>query len=273
MLLSITHRTSYRYDPAAQGVALRLKMHPVSNPAQTVSAWTVTVNGEPTTARIVNGYGDEESIWTSRNLLETVDVVASGVVETRDVAGVLRGVHSTARPAMFLRGTPLTEPDEAIRELAANAVGDRTGLDAAHALAASVTEAVEYRKDVTGANTTAAEALLLGAGVCQDYAHLLIAAARAQGAAARYIVGYLYVGEGEEADFPDATASHAWAEIWVDGLGWVGFDPSNAICPTDRYVRLACGLDAPDAAPLRGAIMGASEEILETEVQVAQAQQ
>ncbi|MEL6795044.1 MAG: transglutaminase family protein, partial [Pseudomonadota bacterium] len=134
-------------------------------------------------------------------------------------------------------------------------------------------EAGLFRQGVTDAATTASDALKLGAGVCQDHAHVLIAAARSQGAAARYVVGYLYVGDGEEAEFPDATASHAWAEIWVDGLGWVGFDPSNGICPTERYVRLACGLDAPDAAPLRGAVTGVTDETLEAEVQVVQAQQ
>lgn len=273
MRLSITHRTHYRYDPAAQRLALRLKLHPYDNPAQKVLSWGVTVNGQSPMSRIVNGFGDAESVWTSQIPLVEVEVLAKGVVETKDVHGVLRGQKQDARPAVFLRGTDLTEPDEAIRDLAATAVADKTGIEAAHALANAVTEAVAYRQGVTGADTTAAEALNLGAGVCQDHAHVLIAAARAQGAAARYVVGYLYVGEGEEAEFPDATASHAWAELWVDGLGWVGFDPSNGICPTDHYVRLACGLDAPDAAPLRGAVTGATDETLEAEVQVVQAQQ
>lgn len=273
MKLSITHKTVYRYDPAAQRVALRLKLHPTDNPGQTVQSWSVTANGAPTMAKITNGYGDGESIWITTEPTETVEVIASGVVETKDVNGVLRGQKTAARPAMFLRSTPLTEPDEAIRELAAGAVGLKTGLDAAHALANAVTEQVEYRQGVTNADTTAAEALTIGAGVCQDHAHVLIAAARAQGAAARYVVGYLYVGEGEEDEFADATASHAWAEIWVDGLGWVGFDPSNGVSPTERYVRLACGLDAPDASPLRGAVAGATSESLEAEVQVVQSQQ
>ncbi|MEO1613679.1 MAG: transglutaminase family protein, partial [Pseudomonadota bacterium] len=250
MRLSITHRTRYRYDPAASRLALRLKLRPRDNPAQTVRHWSVTVNDAAPMAEIVNGFGDAESVWTSQIPLVEVEVLAKGVVDTKDVSGVLRGQKQEARPALFLRGTDLTQPDEAIRDLAATAVTEKTGLEAAHALANAVTEAVTYRQGVTDAATTASDALKLGAGVCQDHAHVLIAAARSQGAAARYVVGYLYVGDGEEAEFPDATASHAWAEIWVDGLGWVGFDPSNGICPTERYVRLACGLDAPDAAPL-----------------------
>lgn len=274
MLLSITHRTVYRYDPPAARCALRLKLHPSNSPGQEVRSWSVTVNGEPTSARITNGYGDDESIWLCHHPTEEVEVIAAGEVSTTDMAGVLRAQALTARPAMFLRGTELTEPDVAIRKLAKKAVGDKTGLDAAHALAVAVGEALEYKPDVTDAATTAAEALKLEAGVCQDYAHVLIAGARALGAAARYVVGYLYVPPAEaEETIVSATETHAWAEIWVDGLGWVGFDPSNGVCPTDHYVRLASGLDAPDAAPLRGTVMGAPEESLEAHVQVVQTQQ
>ena len=273
MLLSITHRSTYRYEPAAQRVALRLKLHPADSPGQRIDTWSVLVNGEAPTARIVNGYGDAETIWLTQSPVEIVEVVAAGEVETTDVNGVLRAPSTAARPAMFLRGTPLTEPDEAIRDLAAEAVGDKTGVEAAHALADAVRAAVDYRPGVTNAATTAAEALKIGAGVCQDHAHVLIAAARARGAAARYVVGYLYVGDDETEDFAVATETHGWTEIWVDGLGWVGFDPSNGVCPTDRYVRVACGLDAPDAAPLRGAVTGGADEKLEAEVQIVQAQQ
>lgn len=273
MLLSITHRTAYRYEPTALRAALRLKLHPQDTPGQTVRSWSVTVNGEPTTARIVNGYGDVESIWLSHGPVDGMEVIASGEVETTDVSGVLRAPSTAARPSSFLRGTAKTQPDDAIRELALAAAGDRTGLDAAHALSQAVDEAIDYRPGVTDASTTAAEALRLGAGVCQDHAHVLIAAARALGAAARYVVGYLFVGEGEETEFPIAAETHAWVEIWIDGLGWVGFDPSNGVCPTDRYVRLSCGLDAADAAPLRGSITGAPDETLEASVAVVQSQQ
>lgn len=274
MLLSVTHRTIYRYEPAAARCALRLKLHPTNSPAQEVRSWSVTVNGEPTGARIVNGFGDEETIWLTHRAVEEVEIVATGDVVTTDVAGVIRAQALNARPAMFLRGTELTEPDGAIRKLATKAVGSRTGLDAAHALAAAVSEAIEYKQDVTDATTTASEALKLEAGVCQDYAHVMIAGARALGAAARYVVGYLYVSPDEEEEtVVSAVETHAWAEVWVDGLGWVGFDASNGVCPTDHYIRLASGLDAPDAAPIRGTVMGAPEETLEAKVQVVQTQQ
>ncbi|MFV0473374.1 MAG: transglutaminase domain-containing protein [Pikeienuella sp.] len=273
MLLSIRHRTFYRYDPPVSRAALKLRLFPAATASQAIRSWSVTVNGEAPEMRLVNGYGDEEAVWLADDGAEEVEILASGVIETTDTHGVLRGWRMAARPAMFLRRTALTAPDEGVAAMAREATGGKTGIAAAHALSAAVGEAVDYRPGTTTAETTAAEALRQGAGVCQDHAHVLISAARSLGAAARYVVGYLLVGEGDAPEIASDTETHAWAEIWIDGLGWVGFDASNGLCPTDRYVRLAAGLDAVDAAPIRGSVTGATEESLEAEVQVTQAQQ
>lgn len=95
----------------------------------------------------------------------------------------------------------------------------------------------------------------------------MIAAALAVDIPARYVSGYLFT------DDEMGEASHAWAELHVDGLGWVGFDPANACCPDERYIRLGSGLDAIAAAPIRGLTEGMGEESLDVTVQVTQAQQ
>ena len=127
---------------------------------------------------------------------------------------------------------------------------------------------VEYVAGATDARTGAAEALAAGKGVCQDHAHIFIAAARKLSVPARYVTGYLHVA-GEAA----SAANHAWAEAWLEGLGWVGFDPANHICPTERYVRLACGFDAASAAPVTGTHRGGGVESLTVDVVVRQQQQ
>jgi transglutaminase-like putative cysteine protease len=100
--------------------------------------------------------------------------------------------------------------------------------------------------------------------VCQDHAHTLIAAARYCKLPARYVSGYLHASsEGEPHE-----AAHAWAEIWLEGLGWVGFDAANSCCPDERYVRLGSGLDAQDAAPIRGTTRGGGSESLDVIVAV-----
>ena len=97
----------------------------------------------------------------------------------------------------------------------------------------------------------------------------MIAAARVLGLPGRYVAGYLFAGA---ADAPQ-EAAHAWAEIWIAGLGWVGFDPTNACCPDDRYIRLGSGFDAQDAAPIRGVAQGRVSESLDVAVAVGAVQQ
>ena len=116
----------------------------------------------------------------------------------------------------------------------------------------------------TDSSTTAAEALKDGAGVCQDHAHLMISIARELRVPARYVVGYLFEPDRED----EARETHAWAELHIDSLGWVGFDPSNKVCPTDHYVRLTSGFDANDAAPISGIFVGTCAENMDVEVSV-----
>lgn len=136
-----------------------------------------------------------------------------------------------------------------------------------HALSAAVSDAVAYRAGVTTASTTAAEAFALGAGVCQDHAQVFIAGARALGIPARYVSGYLLADEGDV-----LHETHGWAEALVPELGWVGFDPSNRVCVTDHYLRIACGLDADEAAPIRGSVTVAGDIWIDADVRIAQAE-
>ena len=141
-------------------------------------------------------------------------------------------------------------------------------LDRLHALLGAVRDRVEYVPGATDTHTSAAEALADGKGVCQDHAHIFIAAARTLAIPARYVTGYLVLDGQSTAD-----AHHAWAEAWVEGLGWVGFDVANRVCPTDCYVRLAVGLDAGYAAPIIGSRRGGETETLDVSVTVQQQQQ
>lgn len=122
---------------------------------------------------------------------------------------------------------------------------------------------------MTQAHTTAAEALALGEGVCQDHSHALIAIARLRDLPARYVSGYLHSTQDGAAH----DAAHAWAEIHVPGLGWIGFDAANRCCPDERYVRLASGLDSRDAAPIRGVAMGSGAERLDVLLRVEEVAQ
>jgi len=266
MRLTVRHITRYEYEPPAQRAALRLKLYPPRFAAQAPAAWNVTVNGAPIASLFINGLGEGEAVWNSSEPQTHIEIVAEGVVDTSDAAGVVRGLADQSRPAMFVRDTELTAPSEAIRALALGAHAD-TPLATLHALSSAVRDAIDYVPRATAAHTTAAEALKLGKGVCQDHAHVFIAAARALGIPARYVTGYL------TPEFDGLHETHAWAEAFTPDLGWIGFDPANRQCPTPAYIRLCAGFDAADAAPVRGCVDAGLAEGLSVRVEVEQAQQ
>lgn len=273
MILAIRHVTEYRYTPPVQRLTLRLRLIPATTTAQRIGRWSVSVNGVASEPIFVNAHGDAEGLATVAGPVEAVEIVAEGTVETTDRTGVVEGLRCAVPPGAYLRATKATRADAAIAALAGAHRSDDGPLATAHALSAAVSEAIDYVPGRTGMATSAAEALAAGKGVCQDMAHVLIAAARTLEMPARYVAGYLNGAPDAAAGEPAVLATHGWAEIHIDGIGWVGFDPSNRLCPTDDYVRLSSGLDALDAAPVRGSIQGgAGEEALSATVTVTAAQ-
>jgi transglutaminase-like putative cysteine protease len=251
MRLTVDHVTTYRYDHPVRSVVQSHRLTPSVFDGQRALVWEVEVSGGVLGAAFRDGAGDRVQGWTVAGPVTEVTVTVRGVVETTDLAGVLRGHRESVAQACYLRDTPATAADAALAALAQGAEApDPLGL--AHALSAAVTGAIAYRPGVTHAHTTAAEALALGEGVCQDHAHALIACARVRGIPARYVSGYLFATE----DGTPHEAAHAWAELHVPGLGWVGFDPANRCCPDARYIRLGSGFDARSAAPIRGIARG-----------------
>ena len=129
-----------------------------------------------------------------------------------------------------------------------------------------------YNPESTEVQTRAPQALELRAGVCQDYAHIMISALRSLGLAARYVSGYLrsHPKPGEE-QLVGADASHAWVAVWCPVNGWVEFDPTNNRQPAADYVRIALGRDFADVSPLRGVIRGGADHTLKVGVRVSPA--
>jgi transglutaminase-like putative cysteine protease len=264
MLISVRHITRYVYAEPVSYAVQSLRLTPAPFKGQRVVDWHVHVAGCPAPLELKDGFGNAVQLVTLSKPHTELTIEAGGTVETQDCSGIVAGLPKSIPPRVFLKETPQTRPDAAIRSLA-QSVSDTSTIERLHALASAVRDRVEYVKGATDAHTGAAEALGDGKGVCQDHAHIFISAARALGIPARYATGYLVV------DDPDpAAANHAWAEAYVDALGWVGFDVANRICPTDRYVRLACGLDAGYTAPIVGSRRGGAGESLKVCVAVQQ---
>lgn len=262
MLISIRHRTRYTYAQPVSYAIQSLRLTPMSFTGQRVIDWEVRTPGFGPVLQFRDGFGNLVQVTTINTPHQEVVIEAEGTVETADCSGVVSGLQSSSPCRIYLRETVQTRPDGAIKDLAASVQG-QDALDRLHGLAGAVRDRVEYEVGSTDAHTGAAEALSDGKGVCQDHAHIFISAARTLGVPARYVTGYLVLGEQTHSE-----AHHAWAEAWVDGLGWVGFDIANRICPTERYVRLAVGLDAVGAAPVTGSRRGGIDEMLEVAVDV-----
>jgi transglutaminase-like putative cysteine protease len=268
MRLAVRHETHYDYDTPLAYSAQRLHLWPVDFASQKTISWSVTAPGFERALGYWDGFGNRVHMITFGNLEGPIAIIAEGIVDVTDAAGVVRGITCAAPDAVFLRQTKSTSANAPIRALADRQFAGRQVLDGLHALMAEIHARVDYELGSTHAHTTAAEAFADGRGVCQDHAHIFIAAARAAGVPARYVTGYLVTGQGAS-----STAAHAWAEALVPDLGWVGFDPANAKCPTDNYVRIAAGLDSFGVAPIRGSRRGGDAERMRVEVRVEIAQQ
>ncbi len=271
MRIHVDHVTRYRWSEAASYSIQRLRLTPRPFDGQAILEWSIDTPGIERAGRFRDAFGNEVHLVARTERHDEIVVRARGTVETLEHHGIVAGLAEVAPDRVFLRETPLTRPDEAIRALASRARGE-DDVARLHDLMRVVRDAIDYEPGATHGRTTAPEALELGRGVCQDHAHVFVAAARTLGIPARYVTGYMAVGDaGETAE----SAHHAWAEALVTGLGWIGFDVANRICPDELYVRLACGLDAEQAAPVRGSRRGGGEESLHVTVHAAagQAQQ
>lgn len=269
MLLHVDHVTTYRYSQPVRGVVQSHRLLPSAYDGQKVLDWEVTVTDGLKGGSFRDGAGDFVQAWTIQGPVSEILVSVRGTVETTDLVGVLRGHKERTPPQCYLESTIATQADLALSELSDAAEARAGDLAAAHRLASAVADNIAYTPGSTHAATTAAEALALGQGVCQDQTHALLAMARRAGIPARYISGYLHATE----DGTLHEAAHAWGELWLPDLGWVGFDPANRCCPDDRYIRLGSGLDAMDAAPIKGIARGPGTESLDVRLAVQQSDQ
>jgi transglutaminase-like putative cysteine protease len=269
MRLRIAHSTTYTFDPPANGVIQMLRLTPNNNDGQYVANWQVDTSTDSRLEMHHDAFGNITHVLTHGPLSE-LKIDVTGLVETHDTGGVLKGTDERFPPSFFLRSTPLTQADAAMKAFTGGLRAESDPADMLgflHALLLQLHDYMTFDTDPTHPSTSASEAFTLKRGVCQDYAQIFIACARSVGIPARYVSGHFMRADG----VVNQEAGHAWAEAFADGLGWVGFDPTNGICTTDAHVRVAIALDSLGAAPIRGTRYGGGRETLEVAVRVDQA--
>ncbi len=268
MRLTIHHETRYDYDDSPAYLVQRLHLTPANHEGQRTVSWSVTAPGIDTGLAHMDGFGNLTHLVTLRGHRGPLTITAQGEVDTKDTAGVVRGLAGQLPDVVYRRHTPFTALSPLLATQAASYNLRTPPLELAHKIMGDVHGAVTYDTGSTHAYTTAAEAFADRRGVCQDHAHIMLALARAIGMPARYVTGYLVTGVGAS-----SSAAHAWAELLIPDLGWVGFDAANGQCPTDHYVRIAAGLDAAAVAPVKGfrrGGWGAEQMTVAVRVEIAQ---
>lgn len=266
MRLRIAHSTVCRYQPPASGAIQVLRLTPRNHEGQYVVRWRIDVSPDARLAAHEDAFGNITHVFTADGPLSELRIEVDGQVETQNTDGVVRGTVERFPPSLFLRDTALTQPDAAIGEFAheIRAAGGGQTLAELHALLARLHAEIACQPDQAGRAAKAAEAFARKSGAAADLAHIFIGAAHILGIPARFVGGYFRKENCIE------QAAHSWLEAHVPDLGWVGFDPTSGFCPTDGHVRVAVGLDALSAAPVRGTRYGVGGETLEVAVEVEQ---
>jgi transglutaminase-like putative cysteine protease len=268
MRLRIAHRNVHRYEPPASGVIQVLRLTPRNHEGQYVVRWRIDVSADVRLAQHEDAFGNITHVFSADGPIDELSVEVDGEVETQNTEGVLRGTVERFMPSLFLRDTALTQADAAIREFALRIRTARGSeiLAELHGLLDTLHEEMAREAEAPQQAPTAAEAFARKRGLPRDFSHIFIGAAHSLGIPARYVGGYCSDGDAAEPQ----RAAHAWAEAFVPDFGWVAFDPSNGLCPTDTHVRVAIGLDSLGAAPMRGTRYGLGDESLEVTIKVGQ---
>ena len=263
MRLSVDHRTTYRFTAPQSRVVQLLRLTPGNSHDQTVASWRIHLDCDVRLREGRDGFGNQVTMLYAEGPLSTIEIAMHGEVVTSHSAGVVLGVPEPLAPAVFLRTTPAAGADAALADWA-RTIATQGGLGGLHALNAGLHGRFAVERERRGSVRPATEVAAGDSATPRELAQLFCAGARAMGVPARFVSGYhLWEIDGEHRPAP-----HGWAEAFVEGIGWVGFDPTTGMSPEETYIRVAVALDAAGAAPVAGSRLGVGAEELDVDVSV-----
>ncbi len=254
-------------------------MQPPDDAQQRRHSFRLDITPAAATHQQLDFYGNTVHFIEISNPHSDLVIEACSLVETSDACKLSMsdasvGLFRLQDPEVswkcfdFLQPSQFAGFDESVTIMARNcAAGYSDVWQSACALMSQVHGLLRYQSAVTPVHTTMFEALRLGQGVCQDFAHVMIGLCRSIGLPARYVSGYIYNGPTDQ--LKGAQATHAWVEVWVPDFGWLGLDPTNNHPADGRYVKAATGRDYSDVAPLKGTYRGTANRTLQVEVLVS----
>jgi transglutaminase-like putative cysteine protease len=286
MLLEVRHVTQYHYAAAVRESVMEVWMQPQKSASQRVLSFDLEVDPTAQLFSYADSFGNPVYHFDVPHPHSQLRIIARSAVETQPPAPLpdaldqgewerLRSAFVQGECFDFLRPHGYAECTPALAEFIAakeiDALRQHDPLTAVRRLTQLIYGAFEYQPGVTEADSPIDLALAEGRGVCQDFAHVMIAICRGWGLPTRYVSGYLFTNraEGHERSDPDAT--HAWVEVFLPSLRWVGFDPTNDMIAGERHICVAVGRDYADVPPTRGVFKGEAESQLAVGVTVRRA--
>jgi transglutaminase-like putative cysteine protease len=261
--LRVEHTTIYAYDaPVAEGYT-EVRLRPREGGGQRCLSFSLLTDPSAQVHTYKDRYGNDVQHFDLLPPLERLSVSARSEVETvssfqdpeREIGLLDR--FDFLSPTAY---TPFTEEIRALAE-ACRVPGD--AFATATRVLGTVRRHLRYQSGGTDVTTSAPQALQRGVGVCQDFAHLMIAACRVVGVPTRYVSGYILVPGNAS-----AAASHAWVDVFADRQGWLSLDPTHDRAQGEEHVRVAVGRDYADVPPTRGVFKGDAREALEVAVRI-----
>lgn len=286
-LLTVDHETRYDYAVPVETAHHITCLRPLSDAGQQLRRFDMAVEPEPASHRLrIDSFGNRRALFAFHTPHSTLVVRARSEVEVRaryvglDLASGLTVAQTRERlryhsgggwsPAVeFVAPSPFVPLQAELRQWSAASLrAERPLAEAVIDLMHRVHRDFRYAPATTDISTPVMEVFRKRQGVCQDFAHLMLACLRVHGLAARYVSGYLLTVPPEgQAPLVGADASHAWVSVWCPGLGegqgtWLDLDPTNDCVPAQQHIRVATGRDFGDVTPLRGVIRGGGQHTL-----------
>ena len=261
MRLKIEHITTFTYDQPISEAYTEMCLRPQDGFGQHCLSFTLTTEPHDDRLNYTDRFGNDISHFDVIQPHDKLVVSAKSEVLTPDAFAQISVNLSPLDEYDYLMETPYVPLSDDILRFASTQLVPGNPKATALALMNYIYATLQYEKGVTDVTTTAAQALVLQRGVCQDFSHLMLASCRGLRIPARYVSGYLY-SHGFEA------ASHAWVDVYIPGEGWLSLDPTHNSLQTGEYVRIAIGRDYSDVPPTRGIFVGNAKETMEVKVSV-----
>ncbi|HKB56890.1 MAG TPA: transglutaminase family protein [Lacunisphaera sp.] len=278
MKLHIFHRTRFKYATSVRESFNEARLQPVTTGAQVCSSFLMKVLPTSKLSHYLDFYLNYVHLFEITQPHTELSVEANSTVTTPEGPGLdaaltpspLSKIGECARLERcydFLQSSTYVEVSAELWRLALDATeGQTDAWQAAQAIMRYINREFHYKPAATHVHTHMREVLKARAGVCQDFAHVMLGLCRALKMPARYVSGYLYNGPADQ--LKGAQASHAWVEVYVPGHGWCGLDPTNSRQADSHYVKVAVGRDYADVSPLKGTYRGTAKRQLTVEVLV-----